>query len=172
MEEVPALVPPLARQPEWFWAEQAKAISWLLPWQGVLDVDYEEVDFAWFSGGRSRAFNCIDRHPVPSTAGDHLGHDEPGAYQHITTRLKHTSAAWPTCCSTRRQERRPVCITCDGPELVYTMLACGGIGAIHSVSSRLSARILRDRIVDASCKVVVPAKGVAGREEGAAQAHG
>jgi len=49
--------------PDWFWGEQAKAISWFHPWQNVLDADYEEVDFAWFSGGRLNAsFNCVDRH--------------------------------------------------------------------------------------------------------------
>ena len=29
----------------------------------ILDADYEEVDFAWFSGGRLNAcYNCVDRH--------------------------------------------------------------------------------------------------------------
>ena len=49
--------------PEWFWAEQAQAIDWFHPWQTVFDADYDEVDFAWYSGGRLNAcFNCVDRH--------------------------------------------------------------------------------------------------------------
>jgi acetyl-CoA synthetase len=49
--------------PEWFWGEQGKGISWFHPWQNVFDADYDEVDFAWFSGGRLNAsFNCVDRH--------------------------------------------------------------------------------------------------------------
>jgi len=49
--------------PEWFWGEQAKSISWYHPWQSVFDADYEEVDFTWYSGGRLNAsVNCIDRH--------------------------------------------------------------------------------------------------------------
>jgi len=30
--------------PEWFWGEQAQALTWFHPWQGVFDADYEEVD--------------------------------------------------------------------------------------------------------------------------------
>ena len=79
--------------PEWFWGEQAKAISWFHPWQTVFDADYDEVDFAWFSGGRLNAsFNCVDRHL--ETLGDRTAiiwaQDEPGAYRHISYReLKH-----------------------------------------------------------------------------------
>ena len=44
------------------------------------------------------------------------------------------------------------------PELVYTMLACARIGAIHSVVfGGFSAEALRDRIIDARCKMVVTA---------------
>lgn len=79
--------------PEWFWGEQAKALSWFHPYQSVLDVDYEEVDFAWYSGGRLNAsFNCVDRH-LPEL-GDRTAiiwvEDEPGVYHHISYReLKH-----------------------------------------------------------------------------------
>ena len=79
--------------PEWFWAEQAKALSWFHPWQTVFDADYDEVDFAWFSAGRLNAsFNCVDRHL--ETLGDRTAiiwaQDEPGAYRHISYReLKH-----------------------------------------------------------------------------------
>jgi acetyl-CoA synthetase len=44
------------------------------------------------------------------------------------------------------------------PELVYTMLACARIGAVHSVVfGGFSAEAIRDRIVDADCRVVVTA---------------
>ena len=44
------------------------------------------------------------------------------------------------------------------PELAYTMLACARIGAVHSVVfGGFSAESLRDRIVDARCRVVVTA---------------
>ena len=44
------------------------------------------------------------------------------------------------------------------PELAYTMLACARIGAVHSVVfAGFSAESLRDRILDAGCKVVITA---------------
>ena len=95
--------------PDWFWGEQAKAITWFHPYQSVLDSDYEEVDFSWYSGGRLNAsFNCIDRH-LPEL-GDRTAiiwvEDEPGVYKHITYReLKHNVAAWRTCCSTTASAR-------------------------------------------------------------------
>ncbi len=44
------------------------------------------------------------------------------------------------------------------PELVFTMLACARIGAVHSVVfGGFSSEALRDRIVDARCRMVVTA---------------
>ena len=44
------------------------------------------------------------------------------------------------------------------PELAYTMLACARIGAVHSVVfGGFSAESLRDRILDARCRMVVTA---------------
>ena len=80
--------------PDVFWAEQAKAIDWFHPWHQVFDADYDEVDFAWYSGGRLNAcFNCVDRHLAHARASRPRSsgrQDEPGVYQHISYReLKH-----------------------------------------------------------------------------------
>ena len=150
--------------PEWFWAEQAKAISWFHPFQSVFDADYEEVDFAWFSAGRLNAsFNCVDRHL--EERGDQTAiiwaKDEPGEYQHISYReLKHHVCRIANVLlahGVRRGDR--VCIYMGMmPELAYTMLACARIGAVHSVVfGGFSAESLRDRILDARCRMVVTA---------------
>ena len=150
--------------PDWFWAEQAKAISWFHPWQTVFDADYDEVDFAWFSAGRLNAsFNCVDRHL--ETLGDRTAiiwaKDEVGDYRHISYReLKHNVCRVANVLlahGVKRGDR--VCIYMGMmPELVYTMLACARIGAVHSVVfGGFSAESLRDRIVDARCRMVVTA---------------
>jgi acetyl-CoA synthetase len=150
--------------PEWFWGEQARALTWFHPWETVLDADYEEVDFAWYSGGRLNAsFNCVDRH-LKST-GDRTAilwaQDEPGAYRHISYReLKHNVCRIANVLlshGVRRGDR--VCIYMSMiPELAYAMLACARIGAVHSVVfGGFSAEALRDRIVDARCRMVVTA---------------
>jgi acetyl-CoA synthetase len=150
--------------PEWFWGEQAKTLTWFHPWESVLDVDYQEVDFAWYSGGRLNAsFNCVDRHLA--TQGDRTAiiwvEDEPGAYKHISYReLKHNVCRIANVLlshGVRKGDR--VCIYLSMiPELAYTMLACARIGAVHSVVfGGFSAESLRDRILDAGCRVLVTA---------------
>jgi acetyl-CoA synthetase len=150
--------------PEWFWGEQAKSLSWFHPWQSVLDADYDEVDFAWFSGGRLNAsFNCVDRH-LPESGGKTAiiwAKDEPGAYEHITYReLKHNVCRVANVLLAHGVSRGDrVCIYMPMiPELAYTMLACARIGAVHSVVfGGFSAESLRDRILDARCRMVVTA---------------
>jgi acetyl-CoA synthetase len=150
--------------PEWFWGEQAKTLTWFHPWQSVLDADYEEVDFAWYSGGRLNAsFNCIDRHLA--TLGERTAiiwvEDEPGLYKHISYReLKHNVCRIANVLlhhGVRKGDR--VCLYMPMiPELAYAMLACARIGAVHSVVfGGFSAEALRDRILDAQAGVVITA---------------
>ncbi len=164
MEEYRRLYRLSLDNPEWFWAEQAKAISWYHPWNTVFDADYDEVDFSWYSGARLNAsFNCVDRHLTER--GDQTAiiwaQDEIGTYTHITYReLKHNVARIANVLlahGVRRGDRVAVYMPMI-PELVYTMLACARIGAVHSVVfAGFSSEALRDRIVDARCKVVLTA---------------
>ncbi len=150
--------------PQWFWAEQARELAWFHPWTTVLDADYEEADFAWFSGGRLNAcYNCVDRH-IPDL-GEELAiiwaANEPGRYERITYRqLKHRVGQLANVLKAhgvRRGDR--VCLYLPMiPELAYAMLACARIGAIHSVVfAGFSAEALRERIVDAGAKILITA---------------
>jgi acetyl-CoA synthetase len=164
MEEYQRLYRLSLDNPEWFWGEQAKAITWYHPWQRVFDADYEEVDFSWFSGGRLNAsFNCIDRHLA--ALGDQTAiiwaQDEPGVYTRISYRqLKHQVCRIANVLlqhGVGKGDRVCIYMTMM-PELVYTMLACARIGAIHSiVFGGFSADALRDRIVDTRCRIVITA---------------
>jgi acetyl-CoA synthetase len=164
MEEYERLYRLSLDNPEWFWGEQAKRLDWFHPWNTVFDADYDEVDFAWFSGGRLNAsFNCVDRHlreRGDKTAIIWAG-DEPGEYRHISYRdLKHEVCRLANVLhehGVKKGDR--VCIYMPMiPELAYAMLACARIGAVHSVVfGGFSAEALRDRIIDARCKVVITA---------------
>jgi acetyl-CoA synthetase len=164
MEEYQRLYRESLNDPESFWAEQARALTWFHPWHQVLDADYDEIDFAWFSGGRLNAcFNCVDRHL--DTLGEKTAivwaADEPGTYRHISYRdLKHNVCRIANVLLAHGVARGDrVCIYMPMiPETVYAMLACARIGAIHSVVfGGFSADSLRDRIVDAGCKVLFTA---------------
>ena len=170
LEEYQRLYARSLEDPEAFWSEQAQTITWFHPWTSVLDADYREVDFSWFSGGRLNAcYNCVDRH-LPThaerTAIIWAG-DEPGIYRYISYReLKHEVCRVANVLhahGVRKGDR--VCIYMPMiPETVYAMLACARIGAVHSVVfGGFSAESLRDRILDAGCKVVFTAnEGVRG----------
>jgi len=150
--------------PHGFWAEQARALDWFHPWHTVLDADFEQVDFSWFLGGRLNAcVNCVDRHLEKHgerTAIIWAG-DEPGTYRKVSYRdLKHEVCRLANVLIAHgvKQGDR-VCIYMPMiPETAYAMLACARIGAVHSVVfGGFSADSLRDRIIDAGCKVLITA---------------
>ena len=164
LEEYERLYRRSIEDPAGFWAEQAKLLDWYHPWHRVLDSDLEEIDFSWFGGGRlNAAYNCVDRHL--ETRGEQTAiiwaADEPGVYKHITYReLKHEVCRLANVLlrhGVKRGDR--VCIYMPMiPEIVYAMLACARIGAVHSVVfGGFSAESLGDRIVDAGCKVLITA---------------
>jgi acetyl-CoA synthetase len=156
--------------PRGFWQEQSQILDWFHPPRDVMDVDPQEVDFSWFSGGRLNAcYNCVDRHLA--TQGEKTAiiwaGDEPGEYRHISYReLKHNVARIANVLlslGVRKGDR--VCIYLPMiPELAYSMLACARIGAVHSVVfAGFSAESLRGRILDAGTKLVITAnEGVRG----------
>ncbi|HET7177306.1 MAG TPA: acetate--CoA ligase, partial [Solirubrobacterales bacterium] len=139
-------------------------IEWFHPPHSILDVDMHEVDFAWYGGGRLNAcHNCVDRHLAAQGGKTAIlwAKDEPGEYERITYRkLKHNVARVANVLlaqGVRKGDR--VCIYLPMiPELAYAMLACARIGAVHSVVfAGFSAESLRDRILDAGCKLVMTA---------------
>ena len=150
--------------PEHFWGQQAETLTWFHRWHTVVDGNFGDVDFGWFLGGRLNAcFNCVDRHL--NERGDQVAiiwaKDEPGQYEHITYRqLKHEVCRVANVLrhhGVRRGDR--ICIYLPMiPELAYTMLACARIGAVHSiVFGGFSSEAIRDRILDAGCRIVVTA---------------
>ena len=150
--------------PEGFWAEEASVLSWFHPFSSVLDVDLEEVDFSWYAQGRlNAAYNCVDRHAQkqPNKLALRWVGNTPGERRDVTYReLKHQVARVANVLKAHGvQKGDRICIYMPMiPEAVFTMLACARIGAVHTVVfAGFSADSLRDRILDAGCKVLVTA---------------
>ena len=164
LAEYQAMYQKSLEDPAGFWDKEAQRLSWFHPYHTVLDTDPREVDFAWYLGGRLNAcYNCVDRHTA--TKGDQpaiiwVG-NEPGEGKTITFReLKHqVSRVANVLRSFGVQKGDRVCIYLPMiPEAAYAMLACARIGAVHSVVfAGFSAESLRDRILDAGCKVLITA---------------
>ncbi|MEN8006116.1 MAG: acetate--CoA ligase [Candidatus Krumholzibacteriota bacterium] len=164
MEEYQRLYRLSLDDPETFWGKQAETLTWFNQPRMVFDHDYDNVDFSWYLGGRLNAcFNCVDRHLDERGDQDAIiwVKDEPGEYEHITYRqLKHEVAKVANVLKAhgvRKGDRIAIYMPMI-PELAYTMLACARLGAIHSIIfGGFSADAIRDRVLDARCKLVVTA---------------
>jgi acetyl-CoA synthetase len=157
--------------PDAFWSEQAQRfIHWSKPWQQVQQSDLKTGQAAWFKGGELNvSYNCIDRHL--KDRGEQIAivweGDSPSESAEITYKKLHSHVARLANVLKGRgvQKGDRVCIYMPMiPEAAYAMLACARIGAVHSVVfGGFSPDALRDRILDADCRVVITAdEGVRG----------
>jgi len=152
------------KDPERFWAEQAKNLVWFKPWKKVLE--WKEPFAEWFVGGKLNvSFNCLDRFigtPTQNKAAI-IWEGEPGDSQTLTYRQLYTEVC--KCANVLKKlgvkkGDRVILYMPMIPELPIAMLACARIGAVHSVVfGGFSSEALRDRINDAEAKVVMTASG-------------
>lgn len=152
------------RDPEKFWAEQGKLLSWFKGWEKILEWN---PPFAkWFIGGFINAcYNAVDRHMQSDlkdkTAIIWEGENEERrtltysdlylAVNRLANGLKQLSV--------RKGDRVTIYLPMV-PELPIAMLACARLGATHSIIfSGFSAQAIADRINDSQSKVVITADG-------------
>ncbi len=158
-------------QPATFWAEQARQFLTVeKSWDTVVDYDLARGHARWFDGATLNvSVNCIDRHLA--TRGEQTAiiweGDDPAQDRRITYRELHRQVCRLANALKLRGVQRGdrVCIYMPMiPEAAYAMLACTRIGAIHSiVFGGFSPESLKDRILDADCRVVITAdEGVRG----------
>ena len=149
--------------PEQFWAEQAELfLDWSQPWHTVIDYDYPKGYIRWFEGGKLNvSVNCLDRHLAQRGdqvaiiwEGDHPDHDLKITYKELHRDVCKFANVLKAQ-GVKKGDR--VCIYMPMiAEAATVMLACTRIGAVHSVVfGGFSAEALKDRILDADCKLVV-----------------
>ncbi len=150
--------------PEDFWAEAARGIDWITPWDRVLD-DSAAPFYRWFAGGTlNTCYNALDRH-VEAGHGDHpaLIHDSAmtGKKRQLTyAELRDETALFAGGLAGLGVGKgdRVIIYMPMVPEAVIAMLACARLGAIHSVVfGGFAANELATRIDDAQPKVIVAA---------------
>ncbi|KXS13652.1 acetate--CoA ligase [Gonapodya prolifera JEL478] len=150
-------------RPEKFWGDIARSeLTWFREFTTVCFG--RDGDIAWFPDGfMNIAYNCVDRHAAKTPTKTALiwESDEPGQHIHISygELLKQVCLVANVLKSFGVRKGDVVAIYLPMvPELVYAMLACARIGAIHSVVfAGFSAEALRERINDAKCRVVITA---------------
>jgi len=152
------------RQPEKFWAREARELIWQRPWRKVLEW---KAPFAkWFVGGKLNVSeNCLDRHlrgPRRNKAAL-IWEGEPGDKRIFTYQQLHREVCRFANVLKRNKIRkgdRVIIYMPAIPETAIAMLACARIGVIHSVVfGGFSAESIRDRIADCGATAVITADG-------------
>jgi acetyl-CoA synthetase len=152
------------RDPETFWAQQAERLDWFTKWTKI--SEWNAPWAKWFLGGKLNiTHNCVDRHAASSRRNKAaiIWEGEPGDSRIITfgmlQREVNKFANVLKSLGVRKGDRVAIYMGMI-PELPITILACAKIGAAHSVIfGGFSAEALRERINDATCKVLVTADG-------------
>jgi len=154
-------------QPEQFWDGIANTFLWKKKWDKTLEWNFKEPNVKWFPGAKLNITeNCLDRHLEKS--GDKPAiiwepNDPNEDHRVLTYRQLHEKVCQFANVlknnSVKKGDR--ICIYMPMvPELAIAVLACARIGAIHSVVfGGFSAQSIADRILDATCSLVITADG-------------
>jgi acetyl-CoA synthetase len=161
-----------ASDPDRFWLDQARRITWNRFPTKAGDWSFDEDDFhiAWFEDGElNLSVNCLDRHLAEH--GDRTAlifeADEPGQGNRLTYReLYEETCRFANLLKQRgigRGDRVMIYMPMI-PEAAAAMLACARIGAVHSVVfGGFSPESLAGRIADCDASAVITAdEGVRG----------
>ena len=149
--------------PKKFFETLAKEnISWLKDFEEVRNNSFSSTK--WFSGGQTNvSFNCIDRHLKDNAnkvaliwEGDNPSESKKLTYQELHDEVCKFANVLKEL-GVKKGSR--VCIYMPMIiEASFAMLACTRIGAVHSVVfGGFSPESLKDRILDADCKIVITA---------------
>ncbi|MBE7435862.1 MAG: acetate--CoA ligase [Anaerolineales bacterium] len=151
---------------EGFWAAEASELEWYKKWDKVLD-DSKKPFFKWFTGAKVNiVHNAIDRH-LKTYRKNKLAliwESEDGK-EHLTysyfamNREVSRMANIIKAMGVRKGDRVTIYMG-RVPEIVFAMLACAKIGAVHSVVfGGFSAEALHGRIEDSQSKLVITQDG-------------
>jgi acetyl-CoA synthetase len=156
-----------ARRDPWaFWEKEAEELEWFQKWDKVLD-DSKKPFFKWFVGAKVNiVHNAIDRHQKTFRKNKLalIWESEDGklhqtysyyAMNREVSRMANIIKAF----GVRKGDRVTIYMG-RIPEIVFAMLACAKIGAIHSVVfGGFSVDALQGRIEDSASKLVITADG-------------
>ncbi len=151
-------------EPDKFWAEEARRLSWFKSFSQVKSVSFDLKDhhIRWFEDGMLNvSYNCLDRHLA--TRGDKLAIIWQGDELNKSRTLSYTELHNQVCRFANALKTlginkgdTVVIYLPMIPEAAVAMLACARIGAVHSVVfAGFSAQALADRIHDCQPKLLI-----------------
>ena len=149
-----------------FWAKEAAELEWFQPWESVLD-DSNKPFFKWFAGGKVNiAHNAVDRH-LQTYRKNKLAliwesedgkSDRTFSYYSLNREVCRMANIIKAMGIVKGD--RVTIYMGRVPEIVFAMLACAKIGAIHSVVfGGFSVDALQGRVADSQSKLVITCDG-------------
>jgi acetyl-CoA synthetase len=163
----PAVYEEAARDPQAWWAGQAKHLHWFESWETVLD-DSNPPFYKWFVGGRLNvSYNCLDRH-VLEGRGERVayhwrgeeGQERDITYAQLLAEVQRLANALKGL-GVQRGDVVGIYLPMI-PEVVVAMLACARIGAPHNVVfGGFSAEAVRERMEFSEARVLITVDGAA-----------
>lgn len=149
--------------PDKFWAKLARELlTWERDFQTTRSGSLAGGDVAWFLEGRLNAsYNCVDRHAIkdPNKVAIIYESDEPGegrkiTYGELLREVCRTAYALKQM-GVKKGDTVAIYLPMI-PEAIIAFMAIIRIGAVHSVVfAGFSSDSLKDRVIDASSKVVI-----------------
>ncbi len=150
--------------PEAFWMQAAEAIDWVCKPGRALNADRAPI-YEWFTDAQvNTCWNAVDRH-VEAGRGDQLAiiHDSPITHStkgitYAELQKRVASLAGALRAKGIQKGDRVIIYMPMIPQALEAMLACGRLGAIHSVVfGGFAAQELSVRIDDCTPKAIIAA---------------
>ncbi len=154
-----------ARDPDGFWAEQSRRITWMKAPTTIKNTSFAgNVSIKWFEDGVLNAsVSCLDRHAAahPDRVAIIWEGDDPSVSRSITykellgqvCRLANALKAL----GAKKGDRITIYLPMV-PEAAVAMLACARIGAVHSVVfGGFSPDSLANRLIDCDSTLLITA---------------
>lgn len=151
---------------EGYWAERASELEWSKPWDQVID-DSNRPFYKWFVGGETNIVtNAVDRH-ITTHRKNKLAllwrsedNKETRTFSYFSLNREVVKMANIIRAMGVGKGDRVTIYLPRIPEVVFAMLACAKLGAIHSVVfAGFSSDALASRIDDSESKLVITADG-------------
>ena len=160
--------------PDKFWMEQAKTLSWIKEFKEVKKTNFsEKISIKWFSDGvLNVSYNCLDRHlkdkgskPAIIWEGDSPEESKIYTYTELYEEVCKLANAMKDL-GIKKGDRVTIYLPMI-PEAAISMLACSRIGAVHSVVfGGFSPDSLRNRIKDCESTTIITAnEGIRGNKK-------
>ncbi len=155
------------KDPDGFWLEQAKSLSWYKEPTKSLEYTWDtkarKIEHTWFADGQLNvSYNCLDRHLGTPTAKKTAllwqGEVDSNVRKYTYEQLHKEVCKFANVLKSKgiRKGDRVAIYMPMVPELPVAMLACARIGAIHSIIfGGFSAEALEGRINDSECRILV-----------------